>query len=119
MLKRRAALCARQRTLCASPREGNQQEELRMKFKLNHAPDVINQHIDVQVEAENDELILKVSSDLDASNLASDLLDPPCVQYERSFRQVGTRSPGRTNKLIVTADDQNGKQETSTKIWQD
>jgi hypothetical protein len=90
-----------------------------MQFTLGHTPDVINQHVDVQIVVGGGQLIVRVSTDLDSFNLAADTLSPPSVQYERSFNQVGTRSPGLTHKLVVTAQDESGNEESSTKIWRD
>lgn len=89
-----------------------------MEFTLSHSPDVINQRIDVKVNAAGSRLIF-VSVRLDSSPLGDDLLSPPVTQYERTFNQAGTRTPGQAHNLLVTARDENGKEESASKIWQD
>jgi hypothetical protein len=95
------------------------EDKAAMEFILNHSPDVINQHIDVTVKAGKDQIIVFVCTKLDGISLADDPLDPPSVQYERSFSQVDLRSPSLKHTLVVTARDQNGKQESATKTWTD
>lgn len=90
-----------------------------MKFILSHQPDVINLHIDATVNADGGQVIAAVGTTLDSFSLGDDQLDPPSVQYERSFSQVGQRSPGLEHTLVVKASDQNGKEEVAMKIWTD
>lgn len=90
-----------------------------MEFVLSHSPDVINHRIDVTVKAAGGQVIISASTKLDGGVLATDSVDPPSVQYERHFRQVGIRSPGLKHTLVVTARDQSGKEESATKIWED
>jgi len=90
-----------------------------MQFTLNQAPDVVNEHIDVTVVAGENQQIASVNTTLDSLSLAFDSLNPPEQQYQRSFSQVGIRTPGRSHTLLVTAQDQNGNSESASKTWID
>ncbi len=62
---------------------------------------------------------MNVKTTLDGFPLGDDILNPPSVRYERTFRQDGTGGPGLKHTLIVTAHDQDGKEESATSIWED
>lgn len=90
-----------------------------MQFTLDHSRDVINQRIHVLVRSDAARLIVRVRTTLDMFVLGDDPVDPPSVQYERTFRQVGTGGPGQNHKLVVTARGQDGNEESATSLWQD
>ncbi len=90
-----------------------------MQFTLDHSRDVIGQRIHIRVQSDPSRFIVQVTTTLDMSVLASDPVDPPCVQYERAFRQVGGGGPGQNHKLVVTARGQDNQEESATSLWQD
>ncbi len=90
-----------------------------MEFTLNHSPDVMNLRIDVSVKAGEGRVITFVETKLDGTPLGGDSLSPPMVQYERTFSQVGQLVPSFQHRLVVTARDGDGKEESAAKTWTD
>jgi hypothetical protein len=73
----------------------------------------------VQVKAEPGEEIASVRTTYDDSELADDDLSPNEVQYQRIFKQIGGYTPGDTHTVQVTATNNSGKSQTSTRTWTD
>ena len=90
-----------------------------MKFTVQHAREVIGQHIDVLVIAESGETIASVTTTLDGSELANDSLDSTSVSYHRIFDQAGSAGSGMEHTLVVHATDSKGGEQSATEKWQD
>lgn len=90
-----------------------------MKFSIKNNPDGMGHRIEVQVVAEKDEEIVRVSTYFENNTLAEDDLAPPQVQYERVFRQVGGITPNDSHTVKVTAVNEKGVEQTASRTWAD
>lgn len=90
-----------------------------MKFSIQAKRDFIGHRIDVTVSADEGETITRVTTLYDDFPLADDPLDPPQVQYQRTFSQVGGFTPGDDHIVKVTAYAASGSQRTASYQWQD
>jgi hypothetical protein len=61
-----------------------------MKFTLSYSKALLGNDIDVQVGAEDQEEISRVTIVLDGFELSDEVLQAPCVSYQRSYLQVGS-----------------------------
>jgi hypothetical protein len=90
-----------------------------MKFSIQHNRSIAGNDIMVGVEAEGDEVIAHVTTNLDGFDIADDELDPPSVSYERQFLHAGDASPLLQHVLRVTVTDKQGSAKTADRRWQD
>lgn len=90
-----------------------------LKFTIDVQRESMGEGIGVKVVADPGQQITEVKITLDGSTLADDQLATPSVQYERSFDHAGEALPGNEHQLLVTATDQEGKNESAVKIWTD
>ncbi len=90
-----------------------------MDITIKGGKDVMNQWVEVTVKGGSSQQISHVTTNLDGFPIGDDDVSPPEGSYDRTWRQVGTGTPGQTHKVGVIATDQNGKQEFASKTWQD
>src|ERR1700674_4360944 len=90
-----------------------------MKFSIQHNRAIAGNDITVGLEAEGNEVISHVTTNLDGFDIGDDELDPASVSYERQFLQAGDASPHLQHELIVTATDTPGNTKTADRRWQD
>ncbi len=90
-----------------------------MKFSIKNNPDVMGHRIEIQVIADKDEEIARVSTYFEDSTLAEDDLTPPQVQYERVFRQIGGITPNDSHTVKVTAVNVKDIEQTASRTWTD
>lgn len=92
-----------------------------MKFNISVQRALIGNDLDIQIDAEGDEVIAKVAYKLDGFDLeADDLTENPVVSSHRTFSQVGDAGPKMLHKLIVQVQgppDQPLK--SASRIWND
>jgi hypothetical protein len=72
--------------------------------------------VDVTVSAGLGAKIASVQTMLDGFELAADLLKPSQGSYQRVWRQVGTAQIGATHEVVVNAVDEQGNQETGSRL---
>jgi hypothetical protein len=89
-----------------------------MEIQIQSGRDIMNQWVDVTVKGGAGQLIANVTTVLDGSSLGSDDLDPRERSYQRTWHQVGTGVPNQIHVVLVTAVDDQGKQENASKTWQ-
>jgi hypothetical protein len=90
-----------------------------MTFQIQAGRDVMNQWVAVTVTAGTGQLIANVTTALDGFSIGDDDLNPPQDSYQRTWHQVGSGVPGQTHKVVVTAVDDKGHQESASNTWQD
>jgi len=92
-----------------------------MKFAIACQRAFIGNDIDLQIEAENDEIIYAVRCSLDGTEIGSDDLgETPVNFFHRSFPQAGEARPGETHKLMVEVRGKDGEPSRfATRIWTD
>jgi len=92
-----------------------------MKFTIARQRAFSGNDIDLQIEAEGEELIFAVRCSMDGVEIGSDdLTETPVVSFHRSFRQVGEARPGETHKMIVEVRDKDEKPSRfAIRIWTD
>jgi len=90
-----------------------------MDIQIQGGRDVMNQWVDVAVKGKAGQLVANVTTVLDGFVLADEDLSPPEDSYQRTWHQVGTGIPNQTHKVVVTAVDDQGKQESASRTWQD
>jgi hypothetical protein len=90
-----------------------------MKFSLQHNRALAGNDITVGVEAEGNEVIAHITTNLDGFDIGDDELDPASVSYERQFLQAGDATPLSQHELIVTVTDTQGNTKTADRRWQD
>ncbi len=88
-----------------------------MQIAISGGRDVMNQWVSVTVTAGQGESISHVTTNLNEFPIGDDALSPAEESYDRTWHQVGTGVPGNTNKVVVTASDQNGNQKSASKTW--
>ena len=92
-----------------------------MKFTISAQRALQGNDIDIQIEADGDEVIAKVAYNLDGFSLDSnDFTQNPLVFFQRTFSQAGDAGPRKLHQLIVQVE---GLSEQPTKyaskIWND
>jgi hypothetical protein len=90
-----------------------------MKFSTRHQRTITGNDIVVRVEAEGKELIAKVTTALDGSEIGADALELPGVSYEREFSRVGSAGPHMEHDLTITVADADGKTKIVVRKWAD
>ncbi len=92
-----------------------------MKFSIVCQRAFVGNDIDLQIDAEAEEVIVGVTCSLDGTDVASDdLTDAPAIFYHRSFSQVGEAQPGQVHKLVVAVRGKDGDPiRFATRIWTD
>ena len=90
-----------------------------MKFSIQHNRAIAGNDITVGVEAEGNEAISHITTNLDGFDIADDEVNPPSVSYGRQFLQAGDASPHLQHELIVTVTDTQGNTKTADRRWQD
>ena len=90
-----------------------------MKFSIKNNPDGMGHKIEIQVIAEKDEEIVRVSTYFENEALTEDELAPPQVQYERVFRHVGGITPNDSHTVRVTAINAADVEQTASRTWTD
>jgi hypothetical protein len=92
-----------------------------MKFNLSYQRALIGNDIDVQIDAETEEVILGVNCTLDGFGIASDdLSQTPLVSFHRTLSQVGEASSGQLHKLVVEVIGKPGEaNKYASRIWTD
>ena len=86
-----------------------------MKFTIAHARDGVGFQIDVQVNAEGDERLASVKTEMDNFPLATDTLPATEVQYQRRFSQVS--GSGINHLVRVTATNTKGTVQSASQQW--
>jgi len=64
-----------------------------MKFIVQHVRAFSGNDLTVRAEADDHELISRVTITLDGFQLCDDVVDPPGVSYERQLPQAGDGGP--------------------------
>lgn len=90
-----------------------------MKFVVEHERDATALRIDFTVTSDAQRLIARVRTTLEGFALEDETLDTPSVQYQRTFRMVGSAGSGQTHVLVVMAFDEKDQSEASTSKWED
>ena len=92
-----------------------------MKFNLTYQRALVGNDIEIQIDAENGEIVFGVNCTLDGFEIASDdFSQTPVVSFRRALNQAGEASPGRTHKLIVEVIGKPGEaSKYGSRIWTD
>jgi hypothetical protein len=90
-----------------------------MKFSVQHLRAFLGNDITVGAEAEDHELIARVTITLDGFQLCDDQVDPPSVSYERQLPQAGDGGPHMQHRLTITVTDPEGNMKSADRRWQD
>jgi len=92
-----------------------------MKFNISYQRAVVGNDIEVQIDAEGDELIVSVDYVLDGFDLdGDDLSDAPVVSFHRTLSHVGDAGPGKRHKLTVGAHGKPGEPtKNASRVWTD
>jgi len=90
-----------------------------MKFSIQHNRAVAGNNITVGIEAEANEVISHVATNLDGFEIGDDVVDPPSVSFEHEFLQAGDASPHLEHRLVVTVTDTQGNTKSADRRWQD
>src|SRR5579863_6638870 len=69
-----------------------------MKFTIQRNRAIAGNDITVGIEAEGNEVISHVTTNLDGFDIGDDEVDPPSVSFEREFLQAGDASPHLQHK---------------------
>jgi hypothetical protein len=89
-----------------------------MRFAIEHEKSTVGYDIKVAVTGENGQLVARVITEYDSSQLGDDQLKPPANQYGRSWAKKGLAGPGQQHKVRVLATDSTGKQENAVEKWE-
>jgi len=92
-----------------------------VKFNISYQRAFVGNDIEVQIDAEGDEVITAVEYNLDGFDLLQDdLAETPVVSFHRTLSQVGEAGRGKLHKLIVRV---HGKPDDASKdasrVWND
>jgi hypothetical protein len=90
-----------------------------MRFSIQHNRAIAGNDITVGIEADGNEVIAHVTTNLDGFDIGDDDIDPPSVSYEQQFLQAGDASPHMQHELIVTVTDTQGNTKTADRRWED
>jgi hypothetical protein len=90
-----------------------------MKFSTQHQRAITGNDIVIGVEADDSELIARVTTTLDGFEIGADQLDPPGVSYEREFPRVGSAEPFAQHELKIAVTDPDGKIKIAVRKWAD
>ncbi len=90
-----------------------------MKFTIQRNRAIAGNNITVGIEAEANEVISHVTTNLDGFDIGDDEVDPPCVSFEREFLQAGDASPHLDHRLVVTVTDTQENTKSADRRWQD
>jgi hypothetical protein len=90
-----------------------------MKFSIQHQRAVFGNNIVVTIEAEGEEQISRVTTTLDGSDLADEVMDSPSVSYEQEFHQAGNANADLQHQLTVLVTDPDGKTKSADRRWAD
>ena len=90
-----------------------------MKFTIQRNRAITGNDITVGIEAEGNEVIAHVTTNLDGFDIGDDEVDPPSVSFERQFLQAGDASPHLEHRLVVTVTDSQGNTKSAARLWQD
>jgi hypothetical protein len=90
-----------------------------MKFTIQRNRAIAGNDITVGIEAEGNEVIAHVTTNLDGFDIGDDEVDPPSVSFERQFLQAGDASPHLEHRLVVTVTDSQGNTKSAARLWQD
>ncbi len=90
-----------------------------MKFTLNHTRAFMGNDISVVVEAGDGESIHSVETKLDGFSLGEDVLESSSDSYQRVFSGAGDAGSGTEHTLVVSVEQDDGKEHSSTSIWTD
>lgn len=89
-----------------------------MDIQIKGGKDVMNQWVHVIVKGGLKQQISHVTTNLDGFPIGEDDLIPLEGSYERTWHQVGGGGPNDTHRVVVTASDQKGNQESASETWQ-
>lgn len=92
-----------------------------MKFNIAVQRALMGNDLDIQIDADGDEQIVKVSYTLDGFVLADDdYTDNPVVSSHRTFSQAGDAGPKMLHKLIVQVQGPADEPTKSgSRVWND
>jgi len=92
-----------------------------MKFEISIQRNIIGNDLDVQINAEGDEVIVSVDYVLDGFTLASDdFNDAPLNFLHRTFSRAGEAGPGKQHRLIVKVHRKAGSTDRNgSRVWTD
>jgi hypothetical protein len=92
-----------------------------MKFVIAYQRALMGNDIDVQVDAEAEEVISAVVCILDDFEVSSDDFSAaPLVSFHRTLNNAGQTGPGQTHKLIVKVQGIGGDAaKYASRIWTD
>ena len=92
-----------------------------MKFNISYQRAFVGNDIEVQIDAEGDEVITAVEYNLDGFDLPQDdLTETPVVSFHRTLSQVGEAGGGKLHKLIVRAHGKSGEaSKDASRVWTD
>lgn len=92
-----------------------------MKFNISYQRALIGNDVEVQIDAERDEVITSVEYNLDGFDLdGDDLSKTPVVSFHRTLLRVGDAGPGKLHKLIVEVHGKPGEvTKNASRVWTD
>lgn len=92
-----------------------------MKFNISYQRAFVGNDIDIQIDAEGDEVISSVDYNLDGFDLdQDDLGQTPVVSFHRTLSQTGDAGPGKLHKLIVEVHGKTGEaSKNASRVWTD
>ena len=91
-----------------------------MKFTIAFQRALTGNDVDVQIDAEGEEMISAVTSSLDGFEIGSDdLAETPVLSFHRTYSRVGDAAPGKDHKLLVEVTGKDGVVRRATRMWTD
>jgi hypothetical protein len=92
-----------------------------VKFAITYQRALMGNDIDIQIDAETNEVISAVKCTLDGSEIASDdFSQTPIVSFHRSLSHTGEAGPGQVHKLMVEVQGESGEaSKFASRIWSD
>jgi len=92
-----------------------------MKFDISVQRNIIGNDLDIQIEAEGEEVIASVDYILDGFTLDTDNFgDSPLNFLNRTFSRAGDGGPGKQHRLIVKVHGKAGDPDKNgSRIWTD
>jgi hypothetical protein len=92
-----------------------------VKFTITYQRALMGNDIDIQIDAEADEIISAVNYNLDGFELpADDLSQTPVVSFHRTLSRAGEAEPGQLHKLLVEVLGKPGEaSKFASRVWTD
>jgi len=92
-----------------------------VKFNISYQRALLGNDIEVQIDAEGDEVITAVEYNLDGFDLPQDdLSETPVVSFHRTLPHVGEAGQGKLHKLIIRVYGKPGDaSKNASRMWTD